>query len=117
MAITHLFPVENKKAREAARLEINSTSLALTQLLNLLWPSEDIRLLMVNDPDISAAVVNSDLIAWNTAFQSFCLSGSGNKEINIEIAEKKIEGLRMVSGETEAYIKAFKACAENLMLC
>ena len=75
-AITHLFPVENKKAREAARLEISSTSLALTQLLNLLWPSEDIRLLMVNDPDISAAVVNSDLIAWNTAFQSFCLSGS-----------------------------------------
>jgi hypothetical protein len=114
-ALAVLFPEGGKTTREKLRSSIESDTRAVMQMLTSLWPTEDIRLRMKNDDDLSAAFDRSDLIAWVRAFNKFCLNSSGNKFINAERAEKTLEACKMQGLDLPKYIKTFVKAAENVV--
>ena len=89
-ALAVLFPEVGKTTREKIRAGIERDTRALLLMLTSLWPTEDIRLRLKNDRDLTAAFDQSDLIAWVRSFNKFCLNSSGNKLANAERAEKTL---------------------------
>jgi len=116
-ALLSLFPKPSSKAREKSRESIATGIIALLAKLMLLWPSAEIQRVMANDPGLKDAYKKQDLIQWILAFQQFCLSGSGNSIINVDVAEKRITNLRMKTNGYLEYVNQFRIASENLALC
>jgi hypothetical protein len=87
------------------------------QKLNLLWPSESLRIEMNNNLAIRKARECLDFIAWENAFISFCLDNCGNADMNVKAAEETLESLKMKGHDLISYVKAFRTAAENCKRC
>jgi len=116
-AIELLFPENQKQARERTRQSINSSLQSLFGKIAYLWPRDDIQTLMQADAGLVKADLESDLLRWYQAFLKFCLTSSGNSEVNIKQAESKISNLRMKHDGYLEYAEAFKLASENLKMC
>jgi hypothetical protein len=112
-----LYPKAMAKARADRRSRLDQQAQALLGKAMLLWPAPDVRDLMSLDIKLTSAVETVDLIAFVNALKEFCLEGSGNVDNNIRVAEDTITNLRMGKNRFTAFIKDFKAAAENLISC
>jgi len=69
--------------------------------------------------DLQRAARSKDLIRWISIFNEVCLTGSGNADENRAEAERQITILHQKTGPDAflVYVKAFRACVENLRRC
>ena len=112
-----LYPKATAKARADKRARLNQAAQALLGKAMLLWPAQDVRDLMSQDVKLMSAFETVDLIAFVNALKEFCLEGTGNVDNNIRVAEDYITKLKMSRYRFTAYVKEFKAAAENLTTC
>ena len=112
-----LYPKAMAKARADKRARLTQAAQALLGKAMLLWPANDVRDLMSQDTKLMSAYEKVDLIAWVNALKGFCLEGTGNVDNNIRFAEDYITKLKMKPTRFTAYVKEFKAAAENLATC
>ena len=112
-----LYPKATAKARADKRARLNQAAQALLGKAMLLWPAQDVRDLMSQDVKLVSAHETVDLIAFVNALKEFCLEGTGNVDNNIRVAEDYITKLKMSRYRFTAYVKEFKAAAENLTTC
>ena len=112
-----LYPKATAKARADKRARLNQAAQALLGKAMLLWPAPDVRDLMSQDVKLMSAFETVDLIAFVNALKEFCLEGTGNVDNNIRVAEDYITKLKMSRNRFTAYVKEFKAAAENLTTC
>ena len=112
-----LYPKATAKARADKRARLNQAAQALLGKAMLLWPAQDVRDLMSQDVKLMSAFETGDLIAFVNALKEFCLEGTGNVDNNIRVAEDYITKLKMSRYRFTAYVKEFKAAAENLTTC
>jgi hypothetical protein len=112
-----LYPKATAKARADKRARLNQAAQALLGKAMLLWPAQDVRDLMSQDVKLVSAHETVDLIAFVNALKEFCLEGTGNVDNNIRVAETYITKLKMSRYRFTAYVKEFKAAAENLTTC
>jgi hypothetical protein len=113
-AILILFPESERVSREKFRANYSRQCTALLQLIMLLWPSSDVRVRMQQEDELIEAMDRNDLIRFVKAFNKFCLTSSGNKQINAERAEFTLENTRMSGLDLPKYVKAFKKAAFNV---
>ena len=116
-AIELLFPSAEQKTRYLKRANIEGQAQAFLQCLMQLYPSEEIKLQMSLNEDLSRATEMIDLIAWTVAFEKFCVSNAGSKFFNVREAEAAIKDTKMRGYDTPNYIKHFKQAAEDARTC
>lgn len=58
-----------------------------------------------------------DVIAWTKAFETFCVSNSGNRDVDVEAAEKALLSTKMKGIDTPDYVKRFKKAVEDALVC
>jgi hypothetical protein len=112
-----LYPKATEKARADKRARLHQAAQALLGKAMFLWPAQDVRDLMSQDAKLTSAYETVDLIAFVNALKEFCLEGTGNVDNNIRVAEDYITKLKMGRNRFTAYVKEFKAAAENLTTC
>ena len=64
------------------------------------------------DIDLSTAYEHQDLVAWQRAFEKFCINSSGNKQMNAKRAEATLESTKMLGLDLPRYVKFFVKAAE-----
>ena len=116
-ALSLLFPLANKRARETKRQLFASQSLQLMHNLNLLWPGDAMILEMEKNRAIQDASDALDLIAWEKAFTAFCLDNCGNADMNVRAAEDTLDSTVMRGHDLSGYVKAFRIAYNNVRQC
>jgi hypothetical protein len=117
VARDRIWPESGKKTREYLRSKIVQESQNLLQCLMQLYPSEEVKLQMSNCQPLRDAEDIGDVIAWTLAFDTFCLSNAGNKDFNIQAAEKALLDTKMKGLDTPDYVKRFKRAVDDAKIC